>query len=301
MLDFFLNIIPSTMLGPFADGTMLQVIFVSVLFGIGLSAVPGDTGPLIRLIDTCLHALFGMVRLIMRLAPLAAMGAMAFAIGTYHLKTLWNFAELIACLWGTSVLFVVCVLGPIARWSGISLWSFLKYIREEFFIVLGTWSTEAVLPQMLLKLENMGCESTLVGMVLPTGYMFNADGTSIYLSMAAIFVAQATNTRLSLGDQLVVLAVLLLTSKGSAGVAGAGFVTLAATLSSMNKIPLSGLALLLGVESFLNAARALTNLIGNGIATVVVARWEKQFDPVKANAALGVCEGDTTECHSVKP
>jgi DAACS family dicarboxylate/amino acid:cation (Na+ or H+) symporter/aerobic C4-dicarboxylate transport protein len=286
MLDFFLNIVPTTMVGPFSDGTMLQVIFVSVLFGIGLSAVPGDTKPFIQLIDTCLHAFFAIVRIIMRLAPLAALGAMAFAVGKYHISTLRNFAELIACLWGTSLLFVVGVLGPIARYNGISLWKFLKYIRDEFFIVLGTWSTEAVLPQMLVKLEDMGCQSTLVGMVLPTGYMFNADGTSIYLAMAAIFVAQATNTHLSLADQLLVLAVLVLTSKGSAGVAGAGFVTLAATLSSMNKIPIAGLALLLGVESFLNAARALTNLIGNGIATVVVARWENQFDPIKADAAL---------------
>jgi DAACS family dicarboxylate/amino acid:cation (Na+ or H+) symporter/aerobic C4-dicarboxylate transport protein len=294
MLDFFINIIPSSVVGAFVEGNMLQVILFSVLFGISLSRL-GDIGKrLVDSLDVFLHAMFGIVRMVMRLAPLGAFGAMAFTIGKFGLGTLAAYGRLIACVYFTSLAFIVLVLGVIAWWSGLSLWRFLRYIRDELLIVFGTFSTEAVLPQMMTKLENLGCERTLVGMVLPAGYTFNADGTSIYLTMAAIFVAQATNTPLSLGDQLVVLAVLLLTSKGSAGVAGAGFVTLAATLSSMDKIPVAGLALLLGVESFINLARAITNLIGNGVATVAIARWEGAFDKDRARQVLAGEVGTAT-------
>ena len=287
-LDFFMNIIPSSAAGAFLEGNMLQIILFSVLFGIALSRLGDRSRPFVEMLDTFLHGMFGIVRIVMYLAPLGAFGAMAFTIGKYGLHTLASYGQLMAGVYLTSLVFIIFVLGSIARFSRISLWKFLKYIKDELLITFGTCSTEAVLPQMMTKLENLGCERTLVGMVLPAGYTFNADGTSIYLTMAAIFVAQATNTHLSLGDQLLVLAVLLLTSKGSAGVAGAGFVTLAATLSTMDgKIPVAGLVLLLGVDSFINEARAVTNLIGNGIATVAIARWEGAFDEQRAREVLG--------------
>jgi aerobic C4-dicarboxylate transport protein len=285
-LDFFLGIIPTTVVGAFVEGNMLQIILFSLLFGIALSQLGEKADRCIEILDTLLHAMFGIVRIVMRLAPLAAYGAMAFTISSYGLGTLKSYARLMGSVYATSLIFIVLVLGAIARFGGISLWKFLKYIKDELLITFGTCSTEAVLPQMMTKLEKLGCDETLVGMVLPAGYTFNADGTSIYLTMAAIFVAQATNTHLTLWDQLVVLGVLLLTSKGSAGVAGAGFVTLAATLSTMGKIPVEGLALLLGVESFVNQARAVTNLIGNGVATITISRWENAFDAKKAEAIL---------------
>jgi DAACS family dicarboxylate/amino acid:cation (Na+ or H+) symporter/aerobic C4-dicarboxylate transport protein len=291
ILDFFLNIIPSSALGAFVEGNVLQVILFSVLFGIALSRVGARKQQLLDILDIFLHAMFEMVRLVMYLAPVGAFGSMAFTIGKYGLGTLVSFGQLMASVYITCLVFVFGVLGLIAWFIPISLWRFLKYIKDEILIVFGTCSTEAVLPQMMGKLENLGCEKSLVGMVLPAGYTFNADGTSIYLTMAAIFVAQATNTYLSVVDQLVVLAVLLLTSKGSAGVAGAGFVTLAATLASMDKIPVAGLVLLLGVDGFLNEARAVTNLIGNGIATVAIARWEGAFDGRKAGSVLAQSAG----------
>ena len=284
--SFFMDIIPSSVVDAFARGTMLQVILFSVLFGLALAQL-ADRGKLIvEVIDSVLHGLFGIVRMIMRLAPLGAFGAMAFTVGTYGLGTLLSFGRLMAGVYITSLIFIIGVLGGIARYNGISLWKFLSYIKDEIVITFATCSTEAVLPRMMVKLEKLGCAKPIVGMVLPAGYTFNADGTSIYLTMAAIFVAQATNTHLTLWDQLIVLGVLVFTSKGSAGVAGAGFVTLAATLASMDKIPVAGMALLLGVDRFLNEARAVTNLIGNGIATIVVARWENAFDEKQANAVL---------------
>jgi Na+/H+-dicarboxylate symporter len=286
VLDFLLGIIPNSAVGAFVEGNVLQVILFSVLFGIGLSRLGSDNQKFVALLETFLAAMFEIVRIVMRLSPLAAFGSIAYTIGTYGVHTLASYAQLIACLYVTCLIFIFGVLSIIARAVGISLWRFLKYIRDEILIVFGTCSTEAVLPQMMTKLENLGCEKTVVGLVLPAGYTFNADGTSIYLTMAAIFVAQATGTALSLHEQLVVLAVLLLTSKGSAGVAGSGFVTLAATLATMDKIPVSGLVLLLGVESFLNIARAVTNLIGNGIATIAIARWEGALDLRKARDTL---------------
>ena len=287
-LDFLMNIIPTSAVGAFTEGNMLQIILFSILFGIALSRLGERTMPFVRMMDTFLHGMFGIVRMVMYLAPLAAFGAMAFTIGKYGLHTLAAYGRLMSGVYLTSLVFIVFVLGFIARLCRISLWSLVKYFKDELLITFGTCSTEAVLPQMMAKLETLGCEPTLVGLVLPAGYTFNAAGTSIYLTMAAIFVAQATNTPLTLTDQLLVLGVLLLTSKGSAGVAGAGFVTLAATLSTMGgKIPVAGLVLLLGVDSFLNEARAVTNLIGNGVATVAIARWEGAFDEARAQQALG--------------
>jgi DAACS family dicarboxylate/amino acid:cation (Na+ or H+) symporter/aerobic C4-dicarboxylate transport protein len=251
-----------------------------------LAQLPDRGKLIVDVIDSVLQGLFGIVRFIMRLAPLAALGAMAFTIGKYGLSTLSSFGKLIGCVYLASLAFVVIVLGGIARMNHISLWKFLRFIKDEIFIVFATTSTEDVLPQMMVKLEQLGCAKPVVGLVLPAGYTFNAGGTAIYLTMGAIFVAQATNTPLTLWDQLVVLGVLLFMSKGSAGVAGAGFVTLTATLASMGKIPVAGMVLLLGVDRFINEARAVTNLIGNGIATITVARWEKAFDEQQATAIL---------------
>jgi len=285
-LDFIMNIIPSSAVGSLVDGNLLQIILVSVLFGIALSRLGSKKQRVVEVLEGVLQALFGMVRIVMYLAPIGAFGSMAFIVGQYGLGTMVSFGKLMGCVYLTSLAFIVVVLGSIAWRCGISLWSFLRYIKDEILIAFGTCSTEAVMPQMMEKLERLGCEQSLVGMVLPAGYSFNADGSSIYLTMAAIFVAQATNTHLSLRDQLVVLAVLLLTSKGSAGVAGSAFVTLAATLASMDKIPVAGVVLLLGADSFLNQARAVTNLIGNGVATIAVARWEGTFDERAAHREL---------------
>lgn len=281
-INFFMNIIPTTFVDAFAKGAMLQVIFISVLLGIALVQIGAPAQPLINVIDLLLQGLFRIVAMVMRLAPIGAGAGMAFTIGKYGIGTLLSLGHLMLALYLTTLLFIVVVLGAIARWSGIPLLTFLRYFKDEILVTLGTCSTEAVLPRMMIKLEKLGCRKSVVGMVLPTGYTFNSDGTCIYLTMAAIFVAQATNTPLSLADQLVVLGVLLLTSKGSAGVAGAGFVTLAATLSVIPQIPLVGLVLLLGVDRFLNEARAVTNLLGNGIGTLAIAKWEGALDLAKA-------------------
>ncbi|CAB3787476.1 Aerobic C4-dicarboxylate transport protein [Paraburkholderia caffeinitolerans] len=285
-LGFLMSIVPNSIVGAFANGEILPIIFFSVLFAISLAKLGPRTAPLVDMLDMFLQGMFGVVRIVMYVAPVGAFGGMAFTIAKYGLGTLASFGQLMLCLYLTSIFFVVVVLGIVMRLCGLSLWKYLRYIRDEILITLGTASTEAVLPQMLIKMENLGCSRPVVGMVLPTGYTFNADGTAIYLTMAAMFVAQAMNIHLTLLDQLVVLGVLLLTSKGSAGVAGAGFVALAATLASMHKIPVSGLVLLLGVDRFLNEARAVTNLIGNGVATIVVARWEGAMDVNRARAVL---------------
>ncbi|MBC8746598.1 MULTISPECIES: dicarboxylate/amino acid:cation symporter [Paraburkholderia] len=286
MLDFFMSIVPNSIVGAFANGEMLPIIFFSVLLAISLAKLGPRAAPFVDMLDMFLQGMFGIVRIVMYVAPIGAFGGMAFTIGKYGIGTLASFGELMLCLYLTSFFFVFVVLGLVMKLCGLSLWKFLRYIRDEILITLGTASTEAVLPQMLIKMEAMGCPRPVVGMVLPTGYTFNADGTAIYLTMAALFIAQAMNVHLSLWDQFLVLGVLLLTSKGSAGVAGAGFVALAATLASMHKIPVEGLVLLLGVDRFLNEARAVTNLIGNGVATVVVARWEGQLDRDMARAVL---------------
>jgi aerobic C4-dicarboxylate transport protein len=295
IVQFFLDIIPNTIFDAFAKGAMLQVILVSVLMGVALVQL-GDYGkPLVSVIDTLLQALFRIVAMVMRLAPLGAGAGMAFTIGKYGIGTLLSLGQLLVALYVTTLIFIVVILGSVARWSGLPLMQFLRYFKDEILVTLGTCSTEAVLPRMMVKLEALGCEKSVVGLVLPTGYTFNSDGTCIYLTMAAIFVAQATNTPLTLMDQLVVLGVLLLTSKGSAGVAGAGFVTLAATLSVIHAIPLVGLVLLLGVDRFLNEARAVTNLIGNGIGTIAIAKWDGSFDQAKAARAIQAMNDNRAE------
>lgn len=277
-IEFFLNIIPQTFVGAFSNGVMLQVILLSVLMGIALVQMGETSKPLINTIDLFLQGLFRIVAMVMRLAPIGAGAGMAFTIGKYGIGTLLSLGQLLVALYVTTLIFIVVVLGVVARWSGMPLMQFLRYFKDEILITLGTCSTEAVLPRMMVKLEKLGCKKSVVGMVLPTGYTFNADGTCIYLTMAAIFIAQATNTPLSVMDQMILLGVFLLTSKGSAGVAGAGFVTLAATLTTIHSIPLVGLVLLLGIDRFLNEARAVTNLVGNGIGTIAIAKWDNSFD-----------------------
>ena len=277
-VQFLLNIIPATLVDAFARGDILQVLLVSVLFGLALLHL-GERGKwLLTFIEHLTEALFGIVRIIMRVAPLGAFGAMAFTVGTYGVETLVSLGELMAAFYLACLLFIFVGMGLIARISGFSLWKFLRYIREELLIVLGTSSSESALPRLMTKLEHLGCARRVVGLVVPTGYSMNLDGTSIYMAMAAIFIAQATNTPLSLTQQLGILAILLLTSKGAAGVTGSGFITLAATLSAIPTLPVAGLTLLIGIDRFMSEARAITNFIGNGLAAVVIARWEGAAD-----------------------
>ena len=285
-VEFFLNIIPATVVGAFAEGEILQVLFFAILFAFALSLLGERGKPLLNLIDIVSHALFGVVGIIMRVAPLGAFGAMAFTIGKYGVGSLVSLGHLMAAFYITCLIFIFGVLGSIAWLAGFSIWKFIKYIKEELSIVLGTSSSESVLPRMIAKLENLGCKETVVGLVIPTGYSFNLDGTCIYLTMAAIFLAQATNTELTLWHQIGIIAVLLLTSKGAAGVTGSGFIVLAATLSSVGTIPVASIALILGVDRFMSEARALTNLIGNGVATIVVAKWERALDEERMRQLL---------------
>ena len=277
-VDFLMNVIPNTLVDAFAKGEILQVLLFSVLFGLALASAGQKGKPVVRFIDEFAHALFIVVGFIMRAAPIGAFGAMAFTIGKYGVASLVPLAKLMGSFYFTCLLFIFVVLGLIARWAGFSIIRFIAYIKEELLIVLGTSSSESVLPRMMAKMEKLGCSKSVVGLVIPAGYSFNLDGTSIYLTMAAVFIAQATNTELTLFQQLTILAVLLLTSKGASGVTGSGFIVLAATLSSVPTIPVAGLALILGVDRFMSEARALTNLIGNGVATIVVSKWEKELD-----------------------
>jgi aerobic C4-dicarboxylate transport protein len=286
-VEHVLNVVPSTIVGAFASGEVLQVLLFSVLFGFALHAVGGRRLAVYGMIEQLSEVLFRIVAFIMRLAPLGALGAMAFTIGKYGVGALVSLGALMACFYATCLLFIFVVLGAIARWNGFGIWSFIRYIREELFIVLGTSSSESVLPRMMMRMEDLGVEKSVVGLVIPTGYSFNLDGTAIYLTMAAIFIAQATNTPLDLAHQLAILAVLLLTSKGAAGVTGSGFIVLAATLSAVGNVPVAGVALILGIDRFMSEARALTNLIGNGVATVVVAKWCGQVDEAKLRERLG--------------
>ncbi len=284
-VDFLLNIIPETVVDAFAKGEILQVLFIAILFGLALAKF-GKAKSIVTALDSASHWLFGVIALIMNVAPIGAFGAMAFTIGKYGLRTLLPLGKLMLCVYATGALFIFVVLGTIARLHGFSLWKFLKYIQDEILIVVGTSSSETVLPRMIAKLENLGCSKSVVGLVIPAGYAFNLDGTSIYLTIAAIFVAQATNTHLSTADEWWILLVLMLTSKGSAAVTGGGFITLAATLSSLGTVPVAGITLLLGVDRFMSQMRSLTNLIGNGVATIVVAKWEREFDEDKAARSL---------------
>jgi len=277
-VDFLLNIIPNTVVDAFAKGEILQVLLFSVMFGFALQRFGGRGTLVFDWVEKTSHVLFGIVGIIMRLAPLGAFGAMAFTIGKYGLGSLLSLGQLMATFYLTCLVFIFVILGTIARVHGFSIWKFIKYIKEELLIVLGTSSSEAVLPRMIAKMEHLGVRKSVVGLVIPTGYSFNLDGTSIYLTMAAVFIAQATDTPMTLGQQITLLAVLLLTSKGAAGVTGSGFIVLAATLSAVGHVPVAGLALILGVDRFMSEARALTNLIGNGVATIVVGRWTGDLD-----------------------
>ncbi len=287
LVEHVLNVIPSTITAAFAEGEVLQVLLVAVLFGFALHAAGGRKLTVYRMVEQLSEVLFRIVGYIMRLAPLGALGAMAFTIGKYGIGALVSLGTLMACFYATCLLFIFVVLGGIAKWHGFSILSFIRYIREELFIVLGTSSSESVLPRMMMRMEDLGVEKSVVGLVIPTGYSFNLDGTAIYLTMAAVFIAQATNTPLDLGHQLTLLAVLLLTSKGAAGVTGSGFIVLAATLSAVGNVPVAGVALILGIDRFMSEARALTNLIGNGVATVVVGKWCGQVDEARLRERLG--------------
>jgi aerobic C4-dicarboxylate transport protein len=285
-VQFILKIIPATIVGAFASGDILQVLFFSVLFGIALLHIGEGGRQLISIIDQFSHALFSMINMLMRVAPLGAFGAMAFTIGQYGIGTLFQLGALMAGVYLTCAFFIFGVLGVVCRLTGFGIIKFLKYIREEIFITIGTSSSEAVLPRMMNKLENLGCSKPVVGLVIPTGYSFNLDGTSIYMTMAAVFIAQATNSPLSYGDQAGLLLLAILTSKGSAAITGGGFVTLAATLAAFPSVPVAGLALIVGIDRFMSEARAITNLIGNGVATVVVAKWEGALDTNRMTRVL---------------
>jgi aerobic C4-dicarboxylate transport protein len=289
-VDFLLNIIPTTVVDAFAKGEILQVLLFSVLFGLALLHLGDKARGLIALLEQFSTALFAVVGYIMKVAPVGAFGAMAFTIGQYGIATLFSLGKLMACFYATCFLFIVVVLGAVAAWTGFSLFKFIRYIKEEILIAIGTSSSEPVLPRMMAKLEHLGCSKSLVGLVIPTGYSFNLDGTSIYMTMAAIFIAQATNTPLPLTAQLSILAVLLLTSKGAAAVPGGGFVTLAATLSAIPTIPVAGLALIVGIDRFMSECRTITNLIGNGVGTVAIAGWDGALDRQRMARVL---DGDT--------
>jgi aerobic C4-dicarboxylate transport protein len=285
-VDFLLAIIPTTIVDAFAKGEILQVLLIAVMFGFALHRFGGRGTLVFDWIEKASHVLFTMVGFIMKLAPLGAFGAMAFTIGKYGVGSLFSLGKLMGAFYLTCLLFIFVVLGLIARIHGFSIWKFVKYIKEELLIVLGTSSSESVLPRMMEKMENLGAKKTTVGLVIPTGYSFNLDGTSIYLTMAAVFIAQATNTPMTLMQELTLLGVLLLTSKGAAGITGSGFIVLAATLSAVGTVPVAGLALILGIDRFMSEARALTNLIGNGVATLVVAKWTGDLNTEQLRAGL---------------
>lgn len=285
-VDFLMNIIPKTFVDAFAKGDILQVLLIAILFGFSLSLLGERGRPVTKLIDDLSHAIFGMVNIIMKVAPVGAFGAMAFTIGKYGLASLIPLAKLMGSFYLTCFLFVFVVLGLIAKYTGFSIGRFLLYIKEELLIVLGTSSSESALPALMKKLERLGCSKPVVGLVVPTGYSFNLDGTNIYMTMAALFVAQATNTELTIWQELTILGVAMLTSKGASGITGAGFITLAATLAVVPTIPVAGMALILGIDRFMSECRALTNFVGNGVATIVVSKWEKELDMDKLHSEL---------------
>jgi aerobic C4-dicarboxylate transport protein len=284
--EFLMNIIPSTVVDAFAKGEILQVLLFALMFGFALHAFGGRGTLIFDFVEKISHVFFRIVGIIMKVAPIGAFGAMAFTIGKYGIGSMVSLGMLMLTFYATCLVFVFVVLGLIARFHGFSVWKLIKYLKEELFIVLGTSSSEAALPRVMVKLENLGARKSVVGLVIPTGYSFNLDGTSIYLTLAAVFIAQATNTPLDLTHQLTLLAVLLLTSKGAAGVTGSGFIVLAATLSAVGHVPVAGLALILGIDRFMSEARALTNFIGNAVATLVVARWTNELDQSRMRRVL---------------
>ena len=285
-VEFILNIIPTTFIDAFAKGDILQVLLIAILFGFSLAAMGEKGKPVFDFVEQVSHVLFGIVNSVMKLAPLGAFGAMAFTIGKYGVGSLVPMAKLMGAFYLTCGLFIFVVLGAIARYTGFSIVKFIKYIREELLIVLGTSSSESALPKLMNKLEKMGCSRSVVGLVVPTGYSFNLDGTNIYMTMAALFIAQATNTELTLMQELTIIGVAMLTSKGASGITGAGFITLASTLAVVPSIPIAGMALILGIDRFMSEARALTNIIGNAVATVVVSRSENELDMDRMALAL---------------
>jgi aerobic C4-dicarboxylate transport protein len=286
--EFLMNIIPTTLVDAFAKGEILQVLLISILFGFALQRLKNQGAPLFAFVQGLSEVLFAIVGFVMRLAPLGAFGAMAFTVGKYGFATLFSLGKLLGSFYLTCLVFILGALGLVARLHGFRILKFLAYIREELFIVLGTSSSESALPRMIGKLEKLGASKQVVGLVVPAGYSFNLDGTSIYLTLATLFIAQATNTPMTFVQQLTLLAVLLLTSKGAAGVTGSGFIVLAATLSTVGNLPVAGLTLILGVDRFMSEARALTNVIGNGVATLVVAKWTGELDTVTMHAELGM-------------
>jgi aerobic C4-dicarboxylate transport protein len=285
-IDFIIHIIPKSAVGAFASGDIIQVLFFSVLFAFSLSLLGERGKPLLALVDIFTQVVFGVVAIVMRAAPIGAAGAMAFTVGRFGIATLLQLGQLMASVYLTCLLFVLGVLGAVMALCGVNILKVIRYFREELLIVLGTSSSEAALPRMIAKLENLGCHESVVGLVIPTGYSFNLDGTCIYLTLATLFLAQATNTVMNLASQIGVLALLLLTSKGAAGVTGSGFIVLAATLNGVGHIPVASIAIILGVDRFMSEARALTNLVGNGVATIVVAKWEGALDDVRLHRML---------------
>ena len=278
LVGFLTNIIPATPVSAFASGDILQVLFFSVLLGTALSLVGERADPVMSVLNSLMAAMFRLVAILMKVAPIGAFGAMAFTIGRYGIGSIANLAMLVATFYITSLLFVLVVLGAVARYNGFSIFALIRYIKAELLLVLGTSSSEAALPSLMEKLERAGCAKSVVGLVVPTGYSFNLDGTNIYMTMAALFIAQAMNIELSLWDQVLLLLVAMLSSKGAAGITGAGFITLAATLSVVPSVPVAGMALILGVDRFMSECRALTNFVGNAVAAIVVARWEGELD-----------------------
>lgn len=287
LIGFLLDIIPKTLLSPFVSENILQVLFVSVLFGLSLAFVGEKGKPITAFLEALVAPVFKLVHLLMHAAPIGAFGAIAFTIGKYGLGSLVNLAWLVGSFYITSALFVVVVLGAVGWWSGFSIFRLMRYLKAEILLVLGTSSSESALPSLMEKMERAGCKKSVVGLVVPTGYSFNLDGTNIYMTLAALFIAQATNTDLSLGQQIMLLLVAMLSSKGAAGVTGAGFITLAATLAVVPEVPVAGMALILGIDRFMSECRALTNFIGNAVATLVVARWDNALDQDALARALG--------------
>ena len=275
---FLMNIIPTTIVGAFAEGDILQVLFFSVLFGISLGVVGERGKPVVDFMQALMYPIFKLVAILMKAAPIGAFGAMSFTIGKYGISSVTNLAMLIGTFYLTSFIFIVVILGAVCRYNGFSIFALIRYIKEELLLVLGTSSSEAALPGLMSKMEKAGCKRSVVGLVIPTGYSFNLDGTNIYMTLAALFIAQATGIHLSFGEQILLLLVAMLSSKGAAGITGAGFITLAATLSVVPSVPVAGMALILGIDRFMSECRALTNFIGNAVATVVVARWEGELD-----------------------
>ncbi len=288
---FLSNIIPTTIVGAFAEGDILQVLFFSVLFGLALAMVGEKGKPVADFLHALMAPMFKLVAILMKAAPIGAFGAMAFTIGKYGIGSIANLAMLIGTFYLTALLFVLVVLGAVARYNGFSILALIRYIKEELLLVLGTSSSEAALPALMDKMEKAGCKRSVVGLVIPTGYSFNLDGTNIYMTMAALFIAQALDIPLSWTDQILLLLVAMLSSKGAAGITGAGFITLAATLSVVPSVPVAGMALILGIDRFMSECRALTNLVGNAVATIVVARWENELDTEQLAIALGTTKG----------